>query len=226
MKKKHRSTAAFALTMFAVLLFAAIQARADSITFDLTATNVPGYGTGPYVGVTISVPSGGGDATITFTSLTSDGYIYLLGSAQAVDFNTSLPVTISNITYTGGGSHTAFSLGGSGTVDGFGVFNNTVDAFDGFTNSVTSWSALLTPTSGSFADAASVLALNDKGWDASAHVNIGNPDCQGACTTGDVAGTYSPPTSTPEPTSIMLFGTGIIPVIGFARRKLKPSRKN
>ncbi len=79
-------------------------------------------------------------------------------------------------TITGSNAGTGFSPGpysdgGSGNVDGFGVFNQTINSFDGFPNSSDSISFVVTDTSGTWASASNVMTRNSGGFDAGAHIS-------------------------------------------------------
>src|SRR5436190_7485352 len=136
-------------------------ARADVISFNLGFGNAALSGfTGPYAHVVINLTDAT-HATITFTSLTNSGNIYLLGDGGSVAVNV-------NATSWGLGSLSAANAGtgftpgplsnnGAGNEDGLGSFNQTITSFDGFTHSSDTISFVLTDTSGTWAGAASVL---------------------------------------------------------------------
>jgi hypothetical protein len=116
-------------------------------------------------------------ATITFSSLTNNGNIYLLGGAQGTDLNVNGTATASGFTFsqTGQTGFTAPSQVGQGpgTVDGFGIFNLTIDYFNGFKNAFNSVTFSLTATGGTtWSSAANVLAFNNDGFDAAAHIFV------------------------------------------------------
>ena len=157
------------------MLCAAFTAKADTI-FDLTVGNsaISGF-PGPYAQVDVSLTSST-TATITFTSLTNMGNIYLFGDGGSVDVNVNATsFSLSGIS--GGNSGTGFtpgpySDGGSGNVDGFGVFNQTINSFDGFTHSSDTIMFTLTDLSGTWASSASVLTANASGALAAAHIFV------------------------------------------------------
>ena len=152
------------------------QAKADTFSFNLGVGNpaISGY-PGPYVSVTVS-RTNSTHATITFTSLTAAGNIYLMGDGSSVAVNVNATSwTVSNVT--GSNSGTGFtpgpySNGGSGNVDGFEVFNQRINSFDGFTHSSSTIRFTLTNTSGTWANAAAVLAANSGGSLAAAHIFV------------------------------------------------------
>jgi len=201
-------------------------ASADSFTFDLGTGNsaISGF-PGPYATVTVD-RTDSTHATITFTSLTNSGNIYLMGDGGTVGVNVDATSwTLSGITgsnagtgFTAGGP---FSDGGSGNEDGFGSFNQTINTFDGFSHSSDTISFTLTDTSGTWADAASVLTPNDGGSEAAAHIFVTSfpaNQANGALATGFAAN--GGPVSSPEPSSLGMLGIGALGLLGFARRRL------
>ena len=126
--------------------------------------------------------------------------------------------TIGNFSWTGGNGSTSFSDGGSGNVDGFGTFNQTTNNHDGFASAVTSVTFTLTLTSGSWANAMSVLVLttgNNGGWLAAAHIfAIGNSSISTGFAAGN--GTAGVPDGG---ATVMLLGAAL-GLLGVARRYL------
>jgi hypothetical protein len=173
-------------------------ALADSITFDLFIPNSAVTGTGPYVSVIVDRTSTT-TATITFNSLNNGGFEYLMGATGAADVNVNA-TSFTESALTGSNSFAGFTPGpltngGSGNVDGFGVFNQTNDSFDGFTHSSTQISFTLTNNSGTWANASSVLVQNASGFSAAAHVF----GCANPCTVGEGA-TFTGFVAVPGPT--------------------------
>jgi hypothetical protein len=221
------ATPVVCLAVFACLFtLGAPPASADTFTFDLGSPNtaISGFA-GPYASVLVDLTSPT-TATITFTSLTNAGNIYLLGDGGTVDVNVNATSwTLSGIT--GSNAGTGFtpgpwSDGGSGNVDGFGDFNQTIDSFDGFTHSSDTISFTLTNTGGTWANAASVLTPNGDGADAAAHIFVTSSPANaanGALATGFAAGPGTTIPS-PEPSSLSMLGIGVLGLLGFARRRL------
>jgi hypothetical protein len=147
-------------------------ARADIIGFDLTASNTAGL-TGPFVHVQVNETTTT-SATITFTSLTNGGNLYMMGGTSAADVNVSGSFSVGSFVF--GAPFDAFSAAtlastSTGNADGFGSFNLNVNLFDGFTNSTDSISFVLTATgTNSWANAAAVLTPNNKSNEAAAHI--------------------------------------------------------
>jgi len=221
MSRSNRKALLAALAPVALALsFGVGSASADTYDFTLNVSNLasPPY-TGPYVAVDVNRTSPT-TATITFTSLTNGGYIYLMGdgSSAAVNVNAT-SWTLGAIT--GSNSQTGFtpgpySNGGSGNADGFGSFNQAINSFDGFTHSSTQISFGLTDTSGTWASAANVLTPNAAGNIAAAHIFA----CATACNAANGAAATGFASVVPIPAAAWLFGSGLIGLIGIARRKL------
>ncbi len=200
-------------------------AKADSITFDLTTGNsaISGY-PGPYASVLVNRTSTT-TATITFTSLTNSGKIYLFGDGSTVAVNVNAaswtlgPVTGSNAGT--GFTLATYSNAGSQNVDGFGIFNQTIDSDDGYTHSSDTVSFTLTDTSGTWANAMAVLLANDRGSLAAAHIFVtafpANAQ-NGALATG-FAGNGTT-TDVPDSGSTVLLLGAALSAIGLVRRKL------
>src|SRR5215470_1772052 len=66
------------------------QAKADDFNFNLTSVNIGGF-SGPFIHVDVN-RTDSTHATITFTSLTNSGNIYLMGGQGAVGVNVNATV--------------------------------------------------------------------------------------------------------------------------------------
>jgi protein with PEP-CTERM/exosortase system signal len=205
------------------------QAKADTISFDLGAGNaaISGF-PGPYAHVVVD-RTDATHATITFTSLTNSGRIYLMGGAQAVDVNvnaTSWTIGSFAATKPAAGFSSVIgnlSNGGANNADGFGSFNQTVDNFDGFTHSWSSISFVLTNTSGTWATASAVLTANASGFLAAAHIFVTTSPANasnGVLATGFARNGGSTPGVPDGGTTAMLLGAAL-GALGMARRFLK-----
>jgi len=220
------------LTKWAVVIacagfmaFTVQPAKADSITFDLTTGNsaISGY-PGPYASVLVNRTSTT-TATITFTSLTNSGNIYLLGGVGSVAVNVNATsFTLGPITGSNAGTGFTpgpYSDGGSGNEDGFGSFNQTINSFDGYTHSSDSISFSLTDTSGTWASAMAVLLANSGGSLAAAHIFVtADPanGSNGALATGFAANGTVPDSGT----TVALLGFALVG-IGSLRSKFSGS---
>jgi VPDSG-CTERM motif len=213
-----------AAVLIAIAGFGLQHANADIFTSSLNAGNsgISGF-TGPYGTVTINLTSST-TATVTFTSGTFGGNIYLFGDGSSAALNVNATTfTVSNVT--GSNAGTGFTPGpyvvqtGSQQVDGMGLFNLTINSFDGFTHSADTISFTLTNTSGTWATAASVITNNASGFDAAAHIFVTSSPANatnGAVSTG-FAG-EGPQSHVPDGgTTVMLLGVAL-GALGMARR--------
>ena len=217
--------------LIAIACFGLQQVKADVYSFDLTGANFGGF-TGPYATVTVDRTSTT-TATITFQSLTNNGNIYLFGGQGAVAVNLNVISGTTSTTATASNSGTGFTPGsvtfaGPGNEDGFGSFNDTYDSFDGYQHSSDMISFNVTNTSGTWASATDVLALNGpQGSLAAAHIFVTTSPANasnGAIITGYAAGNglmINPLGTVPDGgTTVMLLGAAL-GAIGMARRYLK-----
>jgi hypothetical protein len=202
------------------------QAKADVFTSSLNAHNtaIAGF-TGPYGTVTITFVNST-TATVSFTSNTVAGNVYLFGDGGSVALNVNATTfSTSNIVGTNSGtgfdSSHAIVQGAAGNEDGFGSFNLTMNSFDGFTRSSDHITFTLTNVSGTWASAADVLINNAQGFDAAAHIFVTSAPANAsnsALATG-FAG-EGPQTNVPDGgTTVMLLGVAL-GALGMARRFL------
>jgi len=212
--------------LIAVACFGLQQAKADTTSFDLGLGNaaISGF-PGPYAHVEVNRTSTT-TATITFTSLTNGGNIYLMGDGGTVGVNVNATSwTLSNIAgsnagtgFTPGGP---FTDGGAGNEDGFGSFNQTINTFDGFSHTSDTFSFILTNTSGTWASASAVLTGNASGFTAAAHIFVtaspANASNSALATGFATNGTPGVPDGG---ATVMLLGAAL-GALGMARRFLK-----
>jgi hypothetical protein len=163
--------------LIALVGFGLQQAGATAVPTSTIGTpndDISGF-TGPYGFVNIVLTSST-TATVTFTSNTVGGNIYLMGDSSSADLNVDASsFTVSGISGTNAGTGFTpgpFSLAKAGQVDGFGTFNLRIDSFDGFTHSSDTITFTVTNTGGTWTSATNVLAPNGLGFDAAMHVFV------------------------------------------------------
>ena len=213
--------ALLAVTLIALAGFASMAGA--TLTFNLGLGNpaLAAY-PGPYATVSVTLNTAT-TATITFTSLTNSGNIYLFGDGGSVAVNVNAASwTLGAITGSNAGTGFTpgpYSDGGAGNEDGFGSFNQTINSFDGFQHSSDNISFSLTNTSGTWANDAAVLTGNGSGYRAAAHIFVTSFPANasnGALATGFA--TEGGNNTIPEPTSMLLLGLGLAG-FGAARRR-------
>jgi hypothetical protein len=190
-------------------------AKADTV-YSITVGNsaISGF-TGPYGSADVHLVDST-HATITFTSNLGPvaGNSYLFGGTGSVDVNVNATTftlgAISGTTAGTGFTAGPYSNGGSGNVDGFGVFNQTINSFDGFTHASNTITFSLTDTSGTWASDATVLKANSNGAFVGAHIFVtASPanTANGALATGFAAngGSHVPDGGT----TLMLLGSAL-----------------
>lgn len=199
-------------------------ARADMVNLTIGVPNTAlSTFTGPYANVNINLTSST-TATVTFTSDTNGGFIYLMGDGGTADLNVNGTYILGPVTESNGiaGFTPTFKNNTPGTVDGFGNFNLSLNNVDGFNDTATSISFTLTNTSGTWSSAANVLAPNGSGAEAAIHAfACAEPGCSttsGATATGFGRDGGGAPPPVPEPGTMLLFGVGLL-IFGQALRR-------
>jgi hypothetical protein len=221
----RRSFHRFAVLSVLCVVGSSATSFADFITYNLGQGNaqVSGF-PAPYGTVQVNLTDST-HATITFTANPNPpgGAVYRFGDGQSIDVNVNAGSwTVSNLMITDGASTGTLSIASpqpSGNVDGFGNFNQRFDDTTGGATPFVSASFVLTDTSGTWANASSVLADNGNGFHAAAHVfAYSSPTDTSATVTGFAtdSGTIS---SVPEPATIVTLATALpIGLLALRRR--------
>lgn len=191
-------------------------ARADTTTLNINTPNaaIAGF-TGPYATVDVN-RTNATHATITFTSLTNGGYLYLMGDGGIADVNVNGTYNLGTITESNSvaGLTPVYKDNTPGQVDGLGQFNLSLNNMGGFSDSATSISFNLTATGAtSWASATSVLTPNAQGFEAAIHVFPCAVTCtsnSSAPTTGYAGNNGGTPMNVHEPWSVSLLGMGLV----------------
>jgi hypothetical protein len=211
-----------AATASALALTVGAGASAATVfSLDLGNAAIAGY-PAPYGSVSVNwVNTTTADLTFTAGAVGIYKYFFIDGGSADVNVNAT-SWTLSSLTGNGG----ALSDGGSGNVDGHGVFNQTINQFDGFGQPSTSISFRLTDLSGTWASSDDVLIANAAGHSVAAHIAVcdtsANPTCNsdlGAVATGFA--TNGPGSSVPEPATWGLMTVGFFVTGALIRNRRK-----
>lgn len=205
---------------------AAPAAYADTVAFTIGLGNtaLSGY-PGPYATVSVDRTSST-TAVLTYTGLSAGNYTYLFMDSGIADANVNATSwTIGSFTETNpSGFSTAVPTStGSGTVDGFGVFNQTTKNVDGYAHAASEVGFMLTDTGGTWASAASVLTPNADGYSVAAHIAVCNTSL-GACSPSIGASTTGYAVNiapVPLPSGSILFGSALVGlgIFGFGLKR-------
>jgi len=222
--KSSAAIVAAAVGVFAsgVPVARAVVVDSTDITIGVPNTGLSGFA-GPFANLHIDLTSTT-TATVTFTSLTHGGYLYLLGGQGAVDLNVNGPYSLGPVFEANAisGLGASFDANAPGNVSGFGKFDLSLNNTDGFHDSATSISFTLTDTGAPWSSAAGVLTLDDAGFLAAVHAfACAEPGCSrdsGAAESGFAGNGNAPPDTIPEPATLAVLGTALVGV-GVVRRR-------
>ncbi len=206
----------------AIAILATLQAEA-SLTLGIGNQAISGY-QGPYASVDVTL-NDSTTATITFTSLTAGGNIFLLGDGGSVAVNVNATSwTLGSITGANAGTGFTpgpFSNGGAGNEDGFGSFNQSINSDDGFSHSSDMISFVINNTGGTWASADSVLTPNADGYLAGAHIFVAASPANKA--DGALATGFAADGVVPEPATMI---AGVLLLLPFGASTLRVLRRN
>jgi hypothetical protein len=227
-----RTIMAFFAVGFFLVTVGAFRVSADVATITINTSSGLSGDIGPYATVTITLITST-TANVEFDSLSNGGNLYLMGGTSAADLNVNATSFSVVGTVTEANTQTGFSptwgsndLFSTSSVDGFGTFNLNVNNSDGPGDSATKISFTLKDNSGSWSSAANVVILNGVGgYLAAAKIFpcLNNPPlhpCSSSSTIGTpgfAAGNVVTPT--PEPASMLLFGSGLLAIGTMVRRR-------
>lgn len=182
---------------------------ASAISYTLNNFNTTGYA-GPYGTVQVTLDSST-MATITFQS--ENGYLFLDGSSDAVNVNSS-DFTEAFISDNAPGGSGAFGGFSSGQVSQWGNFNLILDQGNASpTDRATTISFSVTDLAGTWSSDADVLDANGDGYTVAAHIIV-----PGGGYTGYAANGQS--NNVPDGGSTALLLGAAVSAIGVIRRKL------
>jgi ABC-type transport system substrate-binding protein len=195
----------------------ATEARADSITYQLSVANPDLFsqGVGPYANVSISsVGSTGKLWSVSATGLNN----FVFGSVGAMALNVNL-ANAGTVTLASGCSMSPCAQVAAGNNDGFGTYTFKVNDGPGFSNGGYTSVSFQFTTSNAVSGVSDLLIANDHGATVSAHMALAsNTGCTGyAANIGrnDASGPTdsAPCVATPEPSSLATAGIGLIGVL-------------
>jgi hypothetical protein len=197
---------ALSLAMFAIVaLSSAVAAKAAQVVINTPNAGLSGT-PGPYATVTYVLNGTGGiDVTVQMApgfAAFGDGN----GNNGIFGFNvvgSTAGLAVTNFSP----SFLTANLGG-GNMDGFGNFDVTISCCNP-SNAITSFSFTVTRTGG-FSSASQLFEANDNGAHFAIHIAPTNGNPTGFAADGG--------TSTPEPTSMLLLGSGLV-TVAFGLRK-------
>ncbi len=199
---------AVSLAMFAVVaLGSAVVANADSVVINVPNAGLSGT-PGPYATVNYVLNGGNIDVTVTmFPGFAAFG----TGAANNGIFGFNVVGSTAGLNITNLPAGFAFNPAG-GQMDGFGNFDVTLSCCN--PPGVTSFSFTISRTGG-FSSASDIFEANASGAHFAIHIAPTNGNPTGFAADGGTPGDM------PEPTSMLLMGTGLATLAAGLRKRFK-----
>jgi len=193
------------LAMFAVVaLGSAAVANADAVLINVPNAGLSGS-PGPYATVTYVLNGSNIDVTV---QMTAGFQAFGQGNGNNGIFGFNVVGSTAGLNITGLPAGWSFSTTG-GQMDGFGNFDVTIDCCNP-ANAVSSFSFTISRTGG-FSSASDIFEASSTGAHFAIHI---------APTNGNPTG-FAADTAVPEPTTMLLLGTGLAALAGGLRKRFK-----
>jgi hypothetical protein len=197
---------ALSLAMFAIVALSSAAVKADQVVINTPNAGLSGT-PGPYATVTYVLNGSGGIDVSVQMALGFAAFGDGNGNNGIFGFNvvgSTIGLAVSNFNP----NFLTANLGG-GNMDGFGNFDVTISCCNA-SNAITSFSFTVTRTGG-FSSASDLFEANDNGAHFAIHI---------APTNGSPTG-FAADAATPEPTSMLLLGSGLVTVAFGLRKRRK-----
>ena len=193
------------LAMFAVVAFgSAVVANADAVLINVPNAGLSGS-PGPYATVTYVLNGSNIDVTV---QMTAGFQAFGQGNGNNGIFGFNIVGSTAGLNITGLPAGWSFSPTG-GQMDGFGNFDVTLDCCNP-PNAVSSFSFTISRTGG-FSSASDIFEATSTGAHFAVHI---------APTNGNPTG-FAADSAVPEPTTMLLLGTGFAALAGCLRKRFK-----